>query len=70
MRVDLGTMRRRRGWSQAELSRRSGVPQPMISEIESGVVSDPRIRTISKLANALRCAIEDLCVEDREEGTG
>lgn len=60
MRIRLKEMRTRRGWNQAELSGRSGVPQPMISEIESGAVKDPRIGTVYKLACALRCAVDDL----------
>ena len=37
MKILLETMRKKRGWSQAELAQRSGVPQPMISEIERGL---------------------------------
>ena len=67
MTVTLEAMRKKRGWSQAELARRSGVPQPMISEIERGIVADPRISTISKLSGALRCMIEDLIEEEKKD---
>ncbi len=67
MRVDLKSMRERRGLNQAELSRRSTVPQPMISEIESGVARYPQINTLYKLARALRCSVDDFIVEDRPD---
>ena len=66
MRILLEEMRKKRGWSQAELAARSKVPQPMISEIEREIVKNPRIDTVTKLANALRCAVEDLVEEERE----
>ena len=64
MTILLREMREKRGWTQIELSRRSGVPQPMISEIESQAVKDPRVGTLYRLARALRCMIEDMIEED------
>lgn len=61
-------MKKRGITSQAELSRMSGVPQPMISMIITGDTKDPRLSTMSKLARALRCAVEDL-QEDEETTT-
>ena len=58
-------MKKRGITSQAELARLSGVPQPMISMIITGDTKDPRLSTMTKLARALRCAVEDL--EDDEE---
>lgn len=66
--VKLREMREKRGWTQAELSRRSGVPQPMISEIESSEVKFPRVDTLYKLAQALRCMVDDLIVTDERAG--
>lgn len=56
-------MRMKRGWTQKELSDRSGVPQPMISDIESGKVPNPTIGTVARLSKALGCFIEDLITE-------
>lgn len=43
--------RERSGLSQGELSRRSGVPQSLISRYEAGAV-EPGMRTIQRLVNA------------------
>lgn len=60
MQILLEEYRTKRGMSQGELSKRSGVPQPMISEIETGTVKAPRVTTLYKLAEALRCTVDDL----------
>jgi len=44
--------RQRKGWSQAELGSRLGLPQPHISAIESGKVT-PRLRTLVDLVRVL-----------------
>ena len=66
MKVLLESMRKRRNLNQRELSERSGVPQPMISEIERGIVRNPQIGTMYKLAKALKCTIDDL-IENTEK---
>lgn len=65
MKVLLESMRKRRNLNQRELSDRSGVPQPMISEIERGIVRNPQIGTMVKLARALKCTVDDL-IDDKE----
>lgn len=64
MKIRLQEMRLRRGWNQRELSERSTVPQPMISEIETGTVPNPQINTMYKLARALKCTVDDLIDEE------
>lgn len=68
MRVSLEAMRKRRNLNQRELSARSGVPQPVISEIESGKKPNPRIGTLHKLALALKCTVDDLIEDDALAG--
>jgi predicted transcriptional regulator len=63
----LQMMKKRGITSQTELSRISGVPQPMISMIITGDTKDPRLSTMVKLARALRCAVEDLDDDSYEE---
>ena len=64
MKIKVEEYRTRRGMNQRELSDASGVPQPMISDIENGNVLNPTIKTLSRLAKALRCLIDDLIEEE------
>ena len=68
MKVLLESMRKRRNLNQRELSDKSGVPQPMISEIERGIVRNPQIGTMYKLARALKCTVDDLIENDEKAG--
>ena len=52
MRVGIREARKSRGWSQAELGRRVGLPQMHISGIESGKIV-PRYNTILDLVRLL-----------------
>jgi len=52
IRHNLVEMRRARGWSQAELGRRVGLPQVHISGIETGKVV-PRFNTLLDLVRVL-----------------
>ncbi len=64
MKIRLEEMRTRRKLNQRQLSDVSGVPQPMISMIETGDVQNPTIKTLHKLANALKCTVDDLIDEE------
>lgn len=55
--------------SQQELSAASGVPQGVISDIESGSTLNPRFDTVIKLAKALGCSVADF-LDDDEMKTG
>jgi transcriptional regulator with XRE-family HTH domain len=46
-------LREAKGWSQAELARRSGVPQPTISRIEAGESGSISLANLERLADAL-----------------
>lgn len=63
MRILLEEYRKKRRLNQRELSDLSSVPQPMISEIETGSVKNPTVLTMAKLAKALRCTVDDLIEE-------
>src|SRR5437899_9018729 len=52
MRRELKEARRKRGWSQAELGRRAGLPQMHISGIETGKIV-PRFDTLLDLVRVL-----------------
>ena len=49
--------RKELGWSQAELSERSGVARPQISAIESAR-ADPKASTVIALLRSLDCEME------------
>lgn len=55
----LWTARRRAGFTQRELARKAGVPQPTVSRIERGVVS-PTVDTLNKLVRACGMDLEVL----------
>ncbi|MFQ5703874.1 MAG: helix-turn-helix domain-containing protein [Gemmatimonadales bacterium] len=48
-------LRKVNGWSQAELARRSGVNQAIISRLESGEVQSINFPNLEKLARAFMC---------------
>lgn len=49
-------MRRKRGISQGELSKRSGIARATISKLENGSEVDIRISTILALSKVLKCS--------------
>ena len=49
----LTTKQQEKGWSEGELSRRSGVPQPTVHRILHGESENPRIDNVTKIAKAL-----------------
>jgi len=66
MQIILKELREKCAMNQHDLSARSGVPQPMISEIERGVVVNPTIRTLYRLSLALGCTVADLVTDDKK----
>ena len=52
MREELRLTREERGWSQAELGQRAGLPQMHISRIENGKIT-PRFDTLLQLVRVL-----------------
>ena len=53
--VRVKQLRRVNGWSQSELSRRSGVSQAVISRLESGTTKSVNFKNLEKLASAMGC---------------
>ena len=52
-------LRQKKGWTQSELARRSGVKQGVLSDIESGKTKHPRCDTLAAIA-ALEVPVEKL----------
>lgn len=66
--MNLATIRQQKGLSQQELSRRSGVAQSVISDIEKGKTPAPRINTVLALAQSLGCTLEELVPNENAVG--
>src|ERR1035437_6592339 len=62
----LAQARQNLGISQAELARRTGVPQSQISKLESGQAIDITLRTTESLCAGLGIPIGSLCAVDDE----
>ncbi|AUB67241.1 XRE family transcriptional regulator (plasmid) [Bacillus cereus] len=52
-----------KGWTQLDLAKKSGVPQPTISQIENGYRKYPTYTNIKRIAIALNINIAELTVE-------
>ena len=50
--------RQKRGWRQADLARRAGVSQPVVSRIETGQVPDMTLAVLRQVAAALEIRLE------------
>ena len=60
MKFNVKRFREEKGWTQSELSERSGVGRITISRMESGALEETSAGTLIKLANALECDMGDL----------
>ncbi len=56
-------LRETKNWSQQQLEEVSEVPQSSISRIEKGVLNNPGIETLRKLATALGVTVSELLEE-------
>jgi transcriptional regulator with XRE-family HTH domain len=52
--------RKDRGLTQDSLAKNSSVPYTTIAKIESGVIKNPSIQTVVKIAQGLNILIDDL----------
>lgn len=57
--LNLSTLRKKRGLSQAQLATRSDLPRSTISHFESGM-GNPSLQNLVKLSSALQISIEEL----------
>ena len=53
-------LRQKKGWTQTELARRSGIKQGVLSYIENGRTKHPRSDTLAAIASALGVPVERL----------
>jgi len=57
-------LRQKKGWSQIDLARAAGIPQPTICRLESGDIEQPKIMTLMKITRALEVSSDYLLSED------
>lgn len=57
-------LRQQHGMTLKDLSKASGVPVSVISEIERGVYKSPRVASLIKIARAFGVSVEDLVDPD------
>ena len=60
MKINLLKYREQKNLTLAALSEMTGLGTGRLSEIETGVTSDPRISTIIKIADALDVTLDEL----------
>jgi len=57
---NINKFRKERGWTQEQLAENSGVTYTTIIKLEQGVVENPTLRTLEKLAKAFEVSIDNL----------
>ena len=50
-------LRKQRGWTQPVFARKAGLAEVTVARIECGMLLDPRVSTVRKLAKALKVPI-------------
>ena len=57
---NLKKLRSDKGWTQEKLAENSGVTYTTIIKLEQGVVDNPTLKTLEKLANVFDTGIDNL----------
>lgn len=63
----IGIAREVKGWTVRELERQSGVSNPLISQIETGKVSNPGFHTVISLCDALGITLDRVAAPHRRK---
>jgi transcriptional regulator with XRE-family HTH domain len=66
--MNLMNLRRKKGWTQGQLSDACGVKVGHISKLERGHDTDPKLSTITRLMRALDCTADDLLLDTTQLG--
>lgn len=57
---NINKLRKERGWTQEQLAENSDVTYTTIIKLEQGVVENPTLRTLEKLAKVFEVSIDNL----------
>ena len=60
----LKALRTARGMSQMDVARVTGLSLSIVSQLEQGLTTNPRLNTVKVLCKALGCRIRDLVPDD------
>ena len=63
----ISVARELKGWTLRDLEKRSGVSNPLISQIESGKVRDPGFSTVIRLVDALGLSLDLAACAERSK---
>jgi transcriptional regulator with XRE-family HTH domain len=55
--------RNSRGMTQDQLARKADIPYTTLTKIETGVIKNPSIQTVLKLAKGLNCSLDQLVTQ-------
>lgn len=58
-------LRKKKGWSLAQLSKKSGIGKSAINNFENGKTDNPSVETVTCLAQALGVSIDELFEEKK-----
>ncbi len=54
------SLREKQGWTQNKLAMKAHVPQPTIWRLEKGLIRNPKMELLRKLADALDVSVDEL----------
>jgi len=57
-------LRERKGWSQTDLAKAAGIPQPTVCRIEAGDIKQPKMATLMRIARTLGVSSDYLGSDD------
>ena len=57
-------LRDKKGWSQIDLARATGIPQPTVCRLEAGDIKQPKMATLMKIARALEVSSDYLASDE------
>lgn len=58
--IKIKTLRQKAGLSQDQLARKSDVAYTTLTKIETGVIKNPSVYTVVRIARVLSVSVEDL----------
>ena len=64
MSYKISEMRKKKGITQDELAKRSGVSRAIVSGLESGRITITTTQTLVKLARALNCTVQEIFFDE------